>query len=414
MSHKTTAYRRSAWLGRTALAAAAAAGILAAAPAVAQDVKIGALFGVTGGLANYIPPIQAGAELAIKQVNDAGGVLDGRKLDLIIGDTQATAQVSVDAANKLVNVNNVTAIVGALASGATIAAANSATVPAGVLMISPASTSPAITDLKDNDYLFRVVPSDAYQGKMLAKLLLREGIKKVALTYINNDYGVGLAGAFRTNYTAGGGTITGDQSHEPKKSSYRSELATLSSGHPDALVLIAYSNDSGPTMIRQSLENGFFTKFIGTDGLRDPKMVAQLGGKNLEGMIFSTPGEVPGTSAADKLTKAFTAYDPDSVGKPYAAQTYDATFLIALAIEKAGSTDRTAVRDALRAVANPPGVVIEPGEWAKAKKLIDAGKDINYEGATGPQDFDAQGEVAAVIDEWMIKGGKLVKVGQIK
>jgi branched-chain amino acid transport system substrate-binding protein len=123
---------------------------------------------------------------------------------------------------------------------------------------------------------------------------------------------------------------------------------------------------------------------------------------------------VPGTSAAEKLTKNFTAYDADSVGKPFAGQTYDATFLIALAIEKAGSTDRTAVRDALRAVASPPGTVIEPGEWAKAKKLIAEGKDINYEGATGPHDFDGQGEVAAVIDQWMVKGGKMVKVGQIQ
>ncbi len=413
MSRKTYVSRRSAWLGRTAIAAVIAAGTFAA-PALAQDVKIGALFGVTGPLANYIPPIQSGAELAVKEVNAQGGILKGGKLSLIIGDTQATAQVSVDAANKLVNVNNVTAIVGALASGATIAAANSATVPAGVLMVSPASTSPAITDLKDNDYLFRVVPSDAYQGKMLAKLLLREGVKKVALTYINNDYGVGLAGAFRANFTAGGGTIAGDQSHEPKKSSYRSELATLSSGGAEALVLIAYSNDSGPTMIRQSLENGFFGKFIGTDGLRDPKMVEQLGGQNLEGMIFSTPGEVPGTSAAAKLNKNFTAHDADSVGKPFAAQTYDAAFLVALAVEKAGSTDREAVRDALRAVANPPGAVIEPGEWAKAKKLIAEGKDINYEGASGPQDFDGQGEVAAVIDQWTIRGGKMVKVGQIQ
>lgn len=414
MFRKPNTYRRSAWLGRTALAAIAAAGVLTTTPALAEDVTIGALFGVTGGLANYIPPIQSAAELAVKEVNDQGGILGGGKLSLVVGDTQATAQVSVDAANKLVNVNNATAIVGALASGATIAAANSATVPAGVVMVSPASTSPAITDLKDNDYLFRVVPSDAYQGKMLAKLLLGEGIKKVALTYINNDYGVGLAGAFRTNFTAGGGTITGDQSHEPKKNSYRSELATLSSGNPDALVLIAYSNDSGPTMIRQSLENGFFSKFIGTDGLRDPKMVEQLGAANLEGMIFSTPGEVPGTSAAEKLIKNFTAFDADSVGKPFAAQTYDATFLIALAIEKAGSRDRTAVRDALRAVSSPPGTVIEPGEWAKAMKLIKAGQDINYEGATGPHDFDEQGEVAAVIDEWMVKGGKLVKVGQIQ
>lgn len=401
-------------LGRMAVAGALSAALLAAPQASAQDVKIGALFGVTGGLANYVPPIRAAAQLAIDEVNAQGGILGGRKLRLVVGDTQSAAQGAVDAATKLVNVDNVAAIVGALASGATIAAANSAAVPNGVTMVSPASTSPAITKLKDKDFVFRVVPSDSYQGLMLAKLLRSKGIDSVALTYINNDYGVGLAGAFRESYKAAGGKILGDQAHEPKKSSYRSELATLAAGKAQALVVIAYSNDSGPTILRQSLENDFFKKFVGTDGLRDPKMIELLGGENLEGMIMTTPGEVPGTSSAAKLNKNFTKAYPKMVGKPFAAQSYDATFLVALAIQKAGSTDRTAVRDALRQVASPPGARIEPGEWSKAVKLIAAGKDIDYAGATGPHDFDADGDVAGVIDHYEIKDGKLVKIGIVE
>ena len=200
MSNRTNKTGRRLGIGRLAVAGALSAALLAAPQASAQDVKIGALFGVTGGLANYIPPIRAAAQLAIDEVNAEGGILGGQKLRLVVGDTQSAAQGAVDAATKLVNVDNVAAIVGALASGATNAAANSAAVPNGVAMVSPASTSPAITKLKDKDYLFRVVPSDSYQGLMLAKLLRSKGINSVALTYINNDYGVGLAGAFRDSY----------------------------------------------------------------------------------------------------------------------------------------------------------------------------------------------------------------------
>ena len=210
------------------------------AAASAQPVKIGALFGVTGPIANFIPPIIDGANLAVKEINNNGGILGGRKLELVIGDSGCSPQAGVDAATKLVNVNNVVGIVGPMCSGPTIAAASSVMIPTGVPTISPTATSPDLTGLEDKDYIFRVIPSDNFQGKVMGKLVLDQGLKRVALTYANNDYAVGLATAFRNTYTALGGTITADQVHEEKKSSYRSELATLSRGNPEALVLIAY------------------------------------------------------------------------------------------------------------------------------------------------------------------------------
>ena len=120
---------------------------------------------------------------------------------------------------------------------------------------------------------------------MLAKLLLEQGYERVALSFVNNDYGVGIAGSFRNAYVAAGGTITSDQIHEPNKSSYRSELATLADGDPQGLVLIAFAGESGITIVRQALENDFFSQFIGTDGMRDNLLIEQIGEENLEGRL---------------------------------------------------------------------------------------------------------------------------------
>ena len=399
---------------RGSILAAGAAALLIAAPATAQEVKIGALFGMTGPIANFMPPIVDSANLAINQINEQGGLLDGRDARLIIGDTQGVAQGSVDAATKLVNVDNVPVVVGALTSGAAIAAANSVTIPSGVLQISPTATSPEFSALDDNDQVFRVVPSDDYQGLVLASLVLEQGLDRVALTYANNDYGVGIAGAFRDAYTAAGGTITADQVHEEKKASYRSELATLAGGNPQALVLIAYAADSGITMVRQSLENGFFDRFVGTDGLRDELLIQEIGEENLGDIFFTAPSSPPGTDAGARFEEAYAAAYESTRDKFFIQQTYDSVFLAALAIEQAGSTDRAAVRGALRAVSNPPGATILPGEWERAKELIAAGEAINYAGAAGPHDFDANGDVAGVIGHVVVENGAYKEIAIIE
>jgi branched-chain amino acid transport system substrate-binding protein len=281
------------------------------------------------------------------------------------------------------------------------------------LQISPTATTPALTTLKDDDFVFRVVPSDDYQGLLLAKLVWDQGLKKVALTFVNNDYGVGIAGTFREAYKKLGGEITADQVHEPNKSSYRSELATLSAGKPQALVLIAYAADSGITIVKQSLENGFFTQFVGTDGLRDNLLIQQVGADNLKGIFFTSPSAKPGTSAAEKFEKIYSAAYKTTKDKFFIAQTYDAVMLAALAIEQAGSTDRTKIRDALRQVCCAPGEAIEPGEWAKAKAAIAAGKKIDYNGASSPAEFDANGDVAGVIGHFVIENGAYKEVGLV-
>lgn len=392
-------------------ASLAALAALSASPASAADTKIGILFDVTGPIASFIPPMMDSVTLANDEVNAGGGLLDGQMVT-VVGDTTGATQGAVDAATKLVNIENVPIVAGALMSGTTLAAANAVTIPGGVTLISPTATSPDFTGLKDNDFVFRIVPSDAYQGVVLAKLVLDQGIKTVALTYANNDYATPLATGFAEAYKAGGGTITAEVKHEEKQQSYMAELGTLAKDKPEALVLIAYAGDSGTTIVKEALENDLFTRFVGTDGLRDNKLIEQIGAENLADSFFTSPS-APESDASKAFEALYTARFQTTKDKIFIGQTYDSVMLAALAVEKAGSTDRAKVRDALREVASAPGEKILPGEWKKAKELIAAGKDIDYSGATGEMEFDANGDIPGVIGHFVVDGDGYKQVGLV-
>lgn len=366
-----------------------AATALAGAPAKA-DVKIGLLGGISGPIAAMAPAMIDAAQLAFKQVNDQGGVLGGEKIIGVVGDSACNPQGGTDAATKAVNIEGVTAIVGPHCTGAVLAAANSVTIPAGVVIVTPSGTSPEITGLDDKDTVFRTVPSDDYQGRALARTLKAQGYDKVAVSYTNNDYGTGLANAFKSEFEAQGGELAGFAGHEDGKASYRSDLAELAKGGADTLVIFDYGDGTGLTILRQALENGFFEKFVGADGMKSDAPIKELGAENLTNFVTSSP--VGAKSAAlDVFNKAFKAAggDPDAI---FVTTSYDAAFLLALAVEKAGG-DKAGVPAALRAVSNGEGEAILPGEWAKAKELIAAGKAIDYKGAAGDHNFDEHGDV---------------------
>lgn len=394
------------------LLAAVAAGALLAPGAAFADVKIGFLGGFTGPIESLMPPISEGAKLAISQVNAQGGTSQG-KIEYVTGDTTcADSTKAANAADRLVNTEKVTAIVGAQCSGATIASANNAAIPAGVTMISPASTSPKLTNMDDKDLVFRTAPSDAYQGGAMARLLKAKGYKNIVITYVNNDYGKGFAAAVKAEFEKLGGKVSASEAHEDGKADYRAEIGSLSSHGADILVVLAYLGGSGSTIVRQALEGGDFSKFAGGDGMVGDKLISNVGEGKLDGFVATRVGspKLPGSDIFAKAAKT-AKIDPKA---PFAAQSYDAAFLLALAIEKNGSADRAGVNKALRAVSSAPGEVILPGEWAKAKKLIAAGKDINYEGATGSHEFDANGDVPGVIVEATVKGKTFVDIGPAK
>ncbi|WP_245904641.1 ABC transporter substrate-binding protein [Billgrantia lactosivorans] len=392
---------------------AIAASSVAFAGAAQAEVKIGFIGGFTGPIESLTPPIFEGAKLAVAQVNEQGGILDGQELAMPSADTTCSdASAASNAADRMVNSEEVTAIVGALCTGATVAAANSAAIPGGVVMVSPASTAPAVTELDDNDLVFRTVPSDAYQGEILAKLMLEKGFDEVAVTYVNNDYGQGLDEAFTAAFEAGGGTVTENLAHEDGRADYRSELGSLSSSGAETLVVLAYADGSGQTILRQAYESGAFTQYAGADGMVGSSLVEAVGADALEGMIATRPGspDLPGTDIFNQAAEE-AGFDPSAV---FAAQAYDAAFLLALAIEQNGSAEREGLSEALRSVASAPGEVILPGEWEKALELIAAGEEINYEGASGQHEFDDNGDVPGVVVEMAVEDGAFVGKGLVE
>ena len=379
---------------RILIAALAAALSLGGAGTMAADVKVGSAAAITGPIAELVVAIMAGRDLAATHVNEQGGLHGGDTYQLVAGDSQCDPKAAVDAGAKLVNVEQVVAILGANCSGATNGMAQSVAVPAGVVMLSDTATAPSISELEDNDLVFRVAASDAYQGRSLAELAWANGYRSLAVTYANDDYNAGLAGVFEAAFTELGGTITASQVHEPDKASYRSELSTLAGAGGEGLALFAYYGSSGITILRNSLENALFGKFLGADGMMDNSVIEQIGADTLRGNIMlSQPASDTEGASYKAFAGAFEAAG-NNPGAPFVAHGYDISFLMALAIEKAGAADRSKISAALREVANAPGTVIRPGEWEKAKAAIAAGEDINYEGASGAIEFDENGDVA--------------------
>ena len=379
---------------RTLIAVTGAAMCLHGAVAAAADVKVGSAGGITGPIAELVVDILAARNLAASHVNEQGGLLGGDSYRLVPGDAQCDPKAAVDAGTKLVNVEQVVAVIGPSCSGATNGMAQSVTIPAGVAMLSDSATAPSISELDDNDLVFRAAASDAYQGRSLAELAWANGYRSLAVTYSNDDYNAGLAGVFEAAFKELGGAISASQAHEPDKASYRSELSTLAGAGGEGLALFAYYGSSGITILRNSLENGLFGKFLGADGMMDNSVIEQIGADTLRGNIMlSQPASDTEGDSYKAFAAAFEAAGSNPAA-PFVTHGYDVAFLMALAIEKAGAADRSGIPAALREVANAPGMVIRPGEWKKAKEAIAAGEDINYEGASGAIEFDENGDVA--------------------
>ena len=378
------------------------------APADATDVpddaldpgaplKIGALLSFTGGLSDFGEPIFNGVELAVTEINEAGGV-NGQDVELVRGDTGTNPDQAATDAQRLVDIEGVHGIVGALSSGVTLRVAEQVTGPAGVVQISPASTSPGLTDANDNDFLFRTTISDAAQGLLLANLADDAGYGTVCNVFVNNAYGEGLSDAFTSAFENLGGTVNAAVPHEEAQVTYASELAECEGA--DALAAMAYPESAG-IFLREAVEGDLFENYVFGDGTKSTDMFDELGWAVFDGARGTAPAALP-SDADSSFEERYEAVYGDFPQLPFIKEAYDAVYVIALAAEAAGSTDRTAIRDELRNVANAPGTVIDPGPegFAAAKTALAAGEDINYEGVTGPLEFDSAGDPAVGAIEW--------------
>jgi ABC-type branched-subunit amino acid transport system substrate-binding protein len=371
-------------------------------PPAPQALRLGVLVDYTGDLSDFGPAQENAARLAAKEINAAGGVL-GQPIEIVTGDSGTDPSVGVAEANRLVRVEGVHAILGSLASGVTLPIAESVTGPNRVLQISPASVSPALTGAHDSDFLFRTTISDAAQGIVLARLARDMGLGSVCTMYINNAYGQGISQTFTENFEAAGGTVTAQVPHESGQTTYASELDKCTSGNPEALAALAYPQ-SGRVFLREAVEAEKVKTFLFCDGTKSESMFDAIGWEPFNGMRGTAPTSLT-LEAGTAFEAAYEAEYGETPPLPFMREMYDAVYLVALAAEMAGSVDPTAIRNALRTIANAPGETVNPGSahFQSARALIAAGTDINYEGASGPVDFDLNGDVmVGAIETWRV------------
>jgi branched-chain amino acid transport system substrate-binding protein len=294
----------------------------------------------------------------------------------------------------------VDAIIGALCSGATISILQNVAMPKGVLLFSPSATSPALSTLEDNDLFFRASPSDARQGQVISEVLQEKGIKSIAMTYTNNDYGKGLADSIQSNFEAAGGTVTISSPHEDGKGDYSAEVAALTQAGGDILVVVGYLDQGGKGIIQSSLDAGAFDQFFLPDAMIGDSLVQAIG-PDLNGSI----GTVPGTDSNGAQIYAELAKKDGFEAGPYSPEAYDAAALTLLAMQAANSTDSNAVKAKIFDVANAPGTQILPGELAKGLQILKDGGQIDYVGATAVELIGA-GESAGSYREVLVKDGQ--------
>ena len=365
------------------------------------DIKMGVILGFTGPIESLTPAMAASAELAFKEASDSGSLLGGQKISVERADSTCVDSAAATTAAEGLVKGGVIAIMGADCSGVTGAIATNVAVPNGVVMISPSATSPGLTDLDDKGYFFRTAPSDARGGEILAEITKDRGIKSVAITYTNNDYGKGLADVYKAEAEERGIKVTTVTSHEDGKADYSAEVATLASAGGDAVAVSGYLDQGGKGIIQGSLDSGAFDTFILSDGMIGDSLTDNFG-KALNKSFGSLPGSTG--KGAGVFAKVAKSAGIDSSG-PYTGESYDAAALITLAMQAGGKADRATIQKNVMSVANAPGKKIYPGELKKGLDLLAKGKPINYEGATGVE-FTNVGEAFGSFLEKEIKGGK--------
>jgi branched-chain amino acid transport system substrate-binding protein len=387
------------------LLATAATALLAGA-ASAEEIKLGVLFGFSGDIESLSKPMAAAAELAIKEASDSGKFMSGTTIVPVRGDaTCSDSAIATSVAERLITAEGVKGIVGAVCSGTTRAVLQNVARPNGTVMISPSATSPALSVDEDDGLFFRTAPSDAREGEIMAEILMEKGIKSIALTYSNTDYGKGLAEAISTAYIAKGGVVTINAAHEDSKADYSADVAALASAGGEVLVVAGYLDTGGKGIIQAALDTGAFATFGLPGGMVGDALPAAIG-PALDGSFGQVAQSDSG--GAKMLVDIGVAAGFDAT-QPYSMESYDAAALMILAMQAAGSTDPKVYKDKVLEVANGPadgsGVKILPGEIAKGLELIAAGTAIDYDGASGVT-LIGPGESAGRYKQFEVKGGK--------
>jgi branched-chain amino acid transport system substrate-binding protein len=411
-------------LRRAALAATVAGLALGAQPAAAQAPScthtIGAVLELTGPAGRFGQAASKSVELALTGLNEAAGAqgIAGCRLAVELRDSQSQGSVAVDQARQLVDLRRVPAIIGGIISSVSIPIVSSVTGPAGVVQISPASSSPTLTrmatEAQSRGWFFRTITSDALQGTAAARYAMDQGLRRLAIIHVNNDFGVNMVAEFRRAYEALGGQITSITPYNQGQASYAPEVTRALRGDPPALYLVSYPGD-GTAIARTWIQQGGAQTFLLNDGMNSADFIRDVGLRFLNNAFGTSSGTVSTPS-----TEYFGATYPGmsggfGAGAPAADRAFDAAAILGLAIARAGRFEAAAIRDAIRQVTAPGGEVVHAGPegFRRALELIRAGQPIRYVGVIGPVEFDANGDITGPFRKWRIQNGEITTVGQM-
>ena len=368
---------------------------------VFAEIKIGIILGFTGPIKSLTPAMANSAEIAFKEASESGSLLDGKAIKVIRADSTCKDTSAASVAAKKIISQGVKAILGGVCSEVTETILLESAVPNKIVMISPAATSASLTSLEDKGFFFRTTPSETRGGQILADITKDKRIKKVAITYANNDYSKDLAKAYKAAVESHGLEVTIIASHENNKEDYSSEVATLASAGGEAVAIIGYPDKGGKGIVQASIDSGAFDKFILSDRMIDQSLLDEFGNQ-----LKKSFGYISGSSG--KRAGFFNRVAREGgidVSYPYTGESYDAAALIVLAIQAGGSADSISISKNIIAVANEPGIKIYPGEIKKGLDLLSKGKKIDYEGATGVN-FNLLGEAKGSFLEQEVKNRK--------
>jgi branched-chain amino acid transport system substrate-binding protein len=356
------------------------------APAGDGTLKIGTILPQTGSLAFLGPPEFAAVDLAIKEINEAGGVL-GKDVEVSHTDSGDTStDIASQSADRLI-AQDVDAIIGAASSGVSLNFIDKL-YEAEIVQISPANTSDAFTTHASGDYYFRTAPADTLQGRVLSNQVLADGNEKVAILALQDAYGTGLAGHVESGVTGGGGEVVLKEIYDPQAAEFSAEVAKVKAANPDAIVLVTFNEivKLAPALIEAGLGPDTKKWYFVDGNLSNYKDDFPAGA--LEGV----KGTLPGAAATEEFKTRLLGVNPDLQDYAYAPESYDAVVLAALAAIAANSDNATAIKDNLVDVS-------KGGEkcttFADCKALLEEDKDIDYDGVSGPIEFSDKGDPTA-------------------
>jgi ABC-type branched-subunit amino acid transport system substrate-binding protein len=340
-------------------------------------LQLGYILPESGPLAFLGPPQIQAVELAVSDINEAGGVL-GNDVSISSGDEAGDAAIASEEASRLIG-EGVDAIVGAAASGMSLAFVDAVT-SAGILQCSGSNTAPTFTA---NDYgglYSRTAPTDALQGPVLADAIVADGNQSVAILARADDYGQGLLDATQEALEEAGASVVFSETYDPEAQTFSAEVDEVAGASPDAVVLISF--EEGGQILAAMIEAGLGPQDVaiyGADGTAGDDFVAAVAPDN-PGAVEGMRGTRPSPQANPDFISRFqeeTGLDDTT----FAPQAYDCVMIIALAAELAGSDAGEAIAGEMENVTSTGGT--ECTDFASCKEAIDAGDEITYQAASG-------------------------------